>query len=77
MKLKRKAKTAGVTAPALLHAPAVLALDGMVSTLEGLLGNFPRPIAVQVKRLIKLTTALREEASSERTGTAAARRRKR
>ena len=74
---KRKTKPAIISAQTLLPTPPVaLVLDGMISTLEGLAENFDRPIAVQVKRLIKLTTALRDEAARPRDGTRGSSRRK-
>jgi hypothetical protein len=66
-KPKRNSKPAVIPAETLLTAPlvasATLALDGMISSLQGMLGDFDRPVEAQVKQLIRLTTALRDQAS--------------
>ena len=80
-KPKRNAKSAVVAAETLLTAPLVVpataALNGIILSLEGMLGDFDRPIDAQVKRLIRLTTALRDDTSSDPRCTGAAPRPKR
>lgn len=79
-KAKRHSKSAVISAETLLTAPliapAALALDGMITTLEGMLGSFDRPVEAQVQRLIRLTTALRDGASGGRAARRPKRRRK-
>jgi hypothetical protein len=62
---KRTPRTTRSVARSSLIAPLTpvpLVLGGMISTLEGLVGLFERPINAEISQLIKLTTALRNEA---------------
>lgn len=45
-------------------APVSMVLGGMISTLQGMVGAFERPIDAEIGQLIKLTTALRDQAGS-------------
>lgn len=80
-KPKKNSKPAALSAKTLLTAPlvvpAALALDGIISSLQGMLGDFDRPIEAQVKQLIRLTTALRKQASLHASGPETSPRRKR
>ena len=62
---KRTPRTTRSVARSSLIAPLTpvpLVLGGMISTLEGLVGLFERPIDAEISRLVKLTTALRDAA---------------
>jgi hypothetical protein len=80
-KPKRNSKPAIISAETLLSAPlvapATLALNSMISSLQGMLGDFDRPVEAQVKRLIRLTTALRDQALGATDPGAAPRRKRR
>ena len=62
---KKKSRSAAKSVSTLLPvsplAPVSRVLGGMIATLEELLGEFERPINAELKELIKLTKALRDE----------------
>jgi hypothetical protein len=62
---KRPPATAKPVLPTLPLLPVTMAIDGMLSTLQGLVGVFDRSVTAEVQQLITLTKALKGHACAE------------